>query len=100
MTLDAFAAADAAIFAAFGVAATWKAGGQGPATDCIVVREQPSVEAGAFGTAMRTDAQVVSVRKAEIATVAKADTFTIGAEVLTVRGVRQDSQALIWIAEC
>lgn len=100
MTAAAFLAADAQLFGAFGVAADWRAGGAGAATSCTVIRERPSVDAAGFGTAMRADAQVVSVRKTEIAAVAKNDTFTIGAEVLTVRSVRQDSQSLMWIAEC
>lgn len=97
---DPFAAADAVIFAKFGVAATWKAAGTGPDVACTVVRERPSVDAVAFGGSMRRDAQIVSVRGSEVATPAKDDTVTIGAEVLTVRSVRQDSQALMFICEC
>ena len=97
---DPFAAADAVIFAKFGVAATWKAAGTGPDVACTVVRERPSVEAVAYGGSMLRDAQVVSVRGTEVAAPAKDDTVTIGAEVLRVRAVRQDSQALIFICEC
>lgn len=97
---DPFAAADAAIFRLFGVAALWKAGGAGAGTACTAVRERPTLEADAFGSAMLADQQRVSVRKADIAVISKNDTITIGAEVLTVRSVRQDSQALMWICEC
>lgn len=96
----AFAAADEVIFATFGVGATWKAGGNGPGVACTVVRERPTADAGAFGSTMLRDAQVISLRAAEVAAPAKGDTITIGAEVLTVRAVRQDSLSLVFVCEC
>lgn len=95
-----FAAADGAIFATFGDAATWKAGGTGPDVACTVIRERPDQDAQAFGTTMRAGAEILSVRASEVATPAAGDSFTVGAQVLIVRGAPQrDSVALLWRCE-
>lgn len=100
--MTVFAAAMDAILSDpnFGEAATWKAGGTGPDVACTVVRERPSVDAGAFGTTVRREAQIIHVRSAQVPAPAKGDTVAIGAEVLTVRAVSQDALALIFVCEC
>lgn len=101
MSASVFAAADAIVFATFGVAAIYKAAGTGPDTAVRVVRETPTADAAGFGVAVRAGTQVLSVRVADLAAVAKGDTFTIGAEVLTVHGAPAlDGQGTMWRVEC
>ena len=58
-------------------------------------------DTAAFGVAVGAGAQMLSVRVADLAAVAKGDTFTIGAEVLTVQGAPAlDGQASMWRVEC
>jgi hypothetical protein len=101
MSASAFSVADAIVFATFGVPAIYKAGGTGPDTAVTVVREQPTADGSAFGFAVRAGAQILHVRVVDIATMAKGDTFTIGADVLTVQGAPAlDGQRTKWMAEC
>ena len=96
-----FAAADAIVFSTFGVAATYNAAGTGPDVAVTVVRETPTADSTGFGVTLRSGVELVHVRIAEVADLAKGDTFTIGAEVLTVRGApARDGQGLKWTAEC
>lgn len=101
MSASVFAAADAIVFATFGVAATYRAGGTGTATPVTVIRETPTADAAGFGVPVRAGAQILSVRVADLAAVAKGDTFTIGAELLTVQGApARDGQGTMWRVEC
>jgi hypothetical protein len=103
MSASVFAAADAVIFSAnnFGVAATYQAGGTGTATAVVVIRETPTADAAAFGVPVRAGSQIINVRVADLATVTKGDTFTIGAEVLTAQGAPAlDAQGTMWRVEC
>lgn len=96
-----FAAADDIIFETFGVAATFKAGGTGGGTAVTVIRATPTADAAGFGVAVRAGTQQIHVRVAEVADLNKGDTFTIGAEVLTVQGApERDTQGFKWLAEC
>lgn len=98
---DAFTDADAVVFDTFGVAATYKAGGVGAGTAVTVVRSRATADTVAFGTALRVGSQIISVRVSEAPDLAKGDTFTIGAEVLTVGGKPAlDALATMWTAEC
>jgi hypothetical protein len=101
MSDTAFAAADAIVFRTFGVAAIYKAAGTGADTAVTVIRERPTADASAFGVQLRAGTQMVHVRVADIAAPAKGDTFTIGAEVLTVQAAPTlDGQATRWMLEC
>jgi hypothetical protein len=102
MTAAAFASANDAIFAAFGVTAVYRpAAVTGSGTPVVVVRESPTADAAAFGVAVRAGAQMLHVRISEVAALGKGDTFTIGAEVLTVQGApARDGQASMWTVEC
>ena len=101
MSASAFAAANAAIFSAFGVAATYRAGGTGTPTAITIVRDQGTTDATGFGVAVRADGQRIHVRVSDLPNLAKGDTFTIGAELLTVQGEpAKDAQASMWTAEC
>ena len=102
MSATAFATADAVIFSAFGVAADYKpAGFTGAPTVVTIIRDQASGDASGFGVPVRANGERVHVRIADIPALAKGDTFTIGATVLTVQGAPQrDVQASMWTAEC
>jgi hypothetical protein len=101
MSASAFAAADTAVFATFGVTALYKVGNAGAGVSVTVIRETPTVDATGFGAPVRAGAQFLSVRVAEVATPVKGDTFTIGAEVLTVQGAPAlDGQGTMWRLEC
>jgi uncharacterized Zn-binding protein involved in type VI secretion len=101
MSASVFAAADAIVFATFGVAATYRAAGTGTPTAVTVIRQMPTVDAAGFGVAVRAGSQILAVRVADIAEVAKGDTFAIGAETLTVQGAPAlDGQGTMWMAEC
>lgn len=101
MSATGFAAANDMVFRTFGVAATWRAAGTGDGVAVTVVRETPTADAAGFGVPVRAGAQILHVRIAEVASLAKGDTFTIGAEVLTVQGApARDSQGTMWTAEC
>ena len=96
-----FAAADDVIFETFGVAAAYSAGGTGDPVAVTVIREQPSRDAAGFGVALRAGTELLHVRLADVASPAKGDTFTIGAEVLTVQAApSRDGQAMKWLVEC
>lgn len=101
MSDASFARMNAAAFARFGVAATYKAGGVGAGTDVTVIRSRATADTVAFGTALRMGSEIVSVRVSEAPDLAKGDTFTIGGEVLTVGGKPAlDALASMWTAEC
>ena len=101
MSASTFAAADASVFRTFGVAATYRPGGTGTATPVTVIRETPTPDAVGFGAPVRAGAQILSVRVVDIPALAKGDTFTIGAELLTVQGApARDGQGTMWRAEC
>jgi hypothetical protein len=99
-----FAAADDTIFSTFGVAALYLSVSAEEDADpepVTIVRAVPTSDAGTFGVTLRADAQIVHVRVAEAPSLAKGDTFTIGSEVLTVRGKpERDRLGLMWTAEC
>lgn len=96
-----FAAANAVIFATFGVAATYRAAGAGDGLAVTIIRDRPTADAVAFGTTLRAHAQIIHVQVAEVAVLAKGDSFTIGAEILTVAGApRLDGLRTMWTAEC
>lgn len=101
MSASAFAAAEAVVFGTFGVAAIYKAAGTGADTPVTVIRSQPTADSAAFGISVRAGTQVIEVRVSDVATLAKGDTFTIGADVLTVAGAPAlDRQRSMWTAEC
>jgi hypothetical protein len=101
MSASAFDAADAIVFSTFGVPAIYKAAGTGPDTAVTVVRETPTADSVGFGVTLRAGVQLVHVRVSEVADLASGDTFTIGADVLTVQGApARDGQGLKWTAEC
>lgn len=67
----------------------------------MVVRETPTVDSSGFGVPLRAGTQILHVRVGDAPDLAKGDTFSIGAELLTVAGApARDGQGLKWRAEC
>lgn len=101
---SAFTRMDAAIFRSTilgAIDAVYRAGGAGEGTTVRIIRDRPSVDAAGFGVSLRAGAERVSVRTSEVATLAAGDTFTIGSEVLVVRGAPAiDAIRAVWTAEC
>jgi hypothetical protein len=96
--VTAFDDADALLFADenMAVPALWKAQGAGAGTACRVIRARPDLTVDAFSTALIRATETLLVRVAEIAAVAKGDTFTLGAEVLTVKAAQRDALKSVW----
>jgi hypothetical protein len=100
---DAFAAAMGVLVADpnLGVDALYRPGGAVPGASVRVIRDRPTAEAQGLGTTLRAGAELLHVRVADAPMLAKGDTFTIGAETLTVQGTpRRDALGLTWTAEC
>lgn len=101
---SAFTRMNAAIFrsaALGGIDAVYRAGGAGDGVTVRILRDRPSVDSTGFGVTLRAGAELVHVRVADVAALAKGDTFTIGAEVLTVKGAPAiDAIRSMWSAEC
>lgn len=66
-----------------------------------IIRDRPSVDSTGFGVALRGASEVLHVRTSDVAVLAKGDTFTIDAEVLTIRAAPAiDAIRSMWTAEC
>lgn len=96
--MTAFDDADALLFADanMAVGAVWKNQGAGAGTACRVIRARPDLTVEAFGSSLIRATETLLVRVAEIVTVTKGDTFTIGAEVLAVKAAQRDALKNLW----
>lgn len=83
-----------------GVAATYRAGGTGAPVSLRVLRSSPDRLAGAFDTALLQATDVLAVGSAALPGLAAGDTFTIGAEVLTVESAERDAAGVAWRVLC
>lgn len=99
---DAFALAAEALVADpnMGTDAAWRAGGTGPPVAVRVVRASPDRVAGAFDAAIVRATDVLTVALADVPTLDRDDTFTIGANVLTVQYVERSASGAFATAFC
>ena len=100
MTAFALAMSALAQDSNLGVAAAWRAAGVGLPVSVRVVRSSPDLTAASFDMSIVQATDVVTVPVAAIATLADGDTFTIGAELLTVQHVERDAAGAAWRAFC
>lgn len=100
MTAFALAMATLAADGNLGVSAAWRAAGTGPPVTVRVVRSSPDLTAASFDAAIVQATDVIAVPVAAVATLAAGDTFTIGADLLTVQHVERDATGAAWRAFC
>lgn len=84
-------------FQAFGIPATFQAGGIGTPVSITVMRSQPDItfQAGQIGGVQGTN--VFDVRVSEVPVMNTGDTLAIGDEVFKVQAPpKKDEQGLIW----
>ena len=83
-----------------GVDALWRAGGAGPAVAVRAVRSSPDRVASAFDAAVIQATDVLTVAVADVADVAAGDSFSIGADALTVTHAERDAIGVAWRVFC
>ena len=100
MSFPATLAIDPA-FALFGVSAVYVAAGGGN-TSCTVIINAADDMAAPLQTTFVATRRKVEVRKSEVATVRKGDSFSIGAQslVITQAPSRDDPDQLVWSCLC
>ncbi len=100
--MNAFAAAMDALAADpnIGADATHRAGGTGPPFLLRVVRSAPDRLGDAFGSSVIQASDVLSVAIAMLPTVDADDTFTLGADILTVQHAERDATGIAWRVFC
>lgn len=84
----------------FAVSATWRAGGVGAPVAVPVIRDAPDRVADAFGTPILQATDELRVRVESLPALAAGDTFTLGAEVLTVQHAERDATGATWRVMC
>lgn len=83
-----------------GVAATYRAGGTGAPVPLRVLRSSPDRLAGAFDTTLLQATDVLVVGIALLPAIAAGDSFTIGADLLTVESAERDAAGVAWRVLC
>ena len=100
--MNAFAAAMAALVADrhLGVDAVYRADGTGNPVAVRVLRASPDVTAGVFDAQVVQATDVLTVLMATLPNLAPGDTFTIGADLLTVKHVERSATGVAITAYC
>jgi len=100
--MNAFAAAMAALVADghLGIDAVYRANGTGSPVALRVVRTSPDVTASVFDASVVQATDVLTVPTASLATAAPGDTFTVGADLLTVKHVEHSATGVAFKAYC
>jgi hypothetical protein len=100
--MSAFAAAMDTLAADpnIGADATYRAGGTGAPVPLRVVRSAPDRLGDAFGTSVSQASDVLSVAIAVLPSVEADDTFTLGADILTVQHAERDATGTAWRVFC
>jgi len=102
MSGGAFATAMAALLADanLGTDATYRARGTGPQLALRVIRSSPDRGGDAFGTELLQATDVLAVAIANLPSLGTGDTFTIGADLLTVTHAERDAPGVAWRVFC
>ena len=100
--MSAFAAAMATLVADkhLGVDAVYRAGGTGSPIAVRVLRASPDVTASAFDAQVVQATDVLTVLMATLPYLAPGDTFTVGADLLTVQHVERSATGVALTAYC
>jgi hypothetical protein len=100
--VSAFAAAMDALAADpnIGADASYRVGGIGAPILLRVVRSAPDRLGDAFGTGVIQASDVLTVAIAMLPSVEADDTFTLGADTLTVQHAEQDAAGIAWRVFC
>ena len=100
--MSAFAAAMDALAADLniGTEATYRAGGTGAPVLLRAVRTAPDRLSDAFGTSVIQASDVLTVAIAVLPAVDADDTFTLGADTLTVQHAERDAAGIAWRVFC
>jgi hypothetical protein len=100
--VSAFAAALDTLLADpnLGSAATYRSKGSGPAVVLQVIRSSPDRLGEGFGTAILQATDVLAVAITALPTVEAGDTFTLGADTLTVQHAERDAAGIAWRVLC
>jgi hypothetical protein len=100
--VNAFAAAMDALAADpnIGTDAIHRAGGTGVPVSMRVVRSAPDRLGDAFGTGVIHATDVLSVATAALPAVEAENTFTAGADILTVQHAERDAAGVAWRVLC
>ncbi len=99
--MTAFAAALAVLAADpnLGTDATWQRGA-GVVIPLRVLRSSPDQLRDAFGTGLIQASDVLSVPIAVLPDLTTGDTFTLGADILTVQHAERDAAGVAWRVLC
>lgn len=84
----------------FAVSAIWRAGGIGSPVSVPVIRDAPDQVASAFDTPILQATDQLRVRVDSLPALAAGDTFTLGAEVLTVQHAEREATGALWRVMC
>ena len=100
--MSAFAAAMDALAADpnMGANAIYRASGTGAPVSLRVVRSAPDRLGDAFGTNVIQASDVLTVAIAVLPAVEADDTFTLGADTLTVQHAERDAAGVAWRVFC
>ena len=100
--MSAFAAALATLLADpnLGVAATYQAQGGGAPLVLQVIRSSPDRLGDGFGSSLLQATDVLTVPVALLPVVEAGDSFTLGAETLTVQHAERDAAGIAWRVLC
>ena len=100
--MSAFAAAMDALAADpnIGMEASYRAGGTGAPILLRVVRSAPDRLGDAFGTNVIQASDVLTVAISALPVVDADDTFTLGADILTVQHAERDAVGIAWRVLC
>lgn len=83
-----------------GVEATYRAAGSGAPVSLRILRSSPDRVVDAFDTPLLRATDMLTVSIALLAAVEPGDTFTIGADVLSVDSAERDAAGVAWRVLC
>jgi hypothetical protein len=83
-----------------GTNATYRAGGTGAPVLLRVLRSSPDRVADGFGTSILQATDILTVPLAALPAIEPGDSFTLGADVLTVDSAERDAAGVAWRALC
>lgn len=83
-----------------GTSATYRAGGTGAPVLLRVLRSSPDRLADGFGTGILQATDILTVPLAALPAIEPGDSFTLGADVLTVDSAERDAAGVAWRVLC
>jgi hypothetical protein len=83
-----------------GTNATYRAGGTGAGVPLRVLRSSPDRVADAFGTGILQATDILTVPLAALPAIEPGDSFTLGADLLTVDSAERDAAGVAWRVLC